>query len=134
MHDITDVTDIRILVHAFYKKVLNDDLLSHIFNQVVEESQWPGHLEIMVSFWQTNILFEQTYKGNPMQVHIKVDAQVNHIITQSHFDRWLELWHQTIDENFSGENADITKIRAKDMGKLILYKMEQSRKSSDIFT
>ena len=128
MHDITDVADIRILVHAFYKKVLNDDLLSPIFNQLVEESQWCGHLKIMVSFWQTNILFEQTYKGNPIQVHIKANAEVNHSITQKHFDRWLQLWRQTIEENFQGKNADVTKSRAKDMGKFILYKMGESRK------
>jgi hemoglobin len=128
MHDINDIDDIRTLVHRFYEKVLNDELLAPVFNAVVEKDQWPGHLEIMVSFWQTNILFEQSYKGNPMAAHIKVDTIVNHTITPAHFERWLQLWNQTIDENFSGETASITKKRARDMAKLIFYKIEQGRK------
>ena len=132
MHDIHTVTDIRKLVYAFYDKVLNDDLLGPIFNRVVEKDQWPAHLEIMVNFWQTNILFEKSYKGNPMAAHTKVDNKVNHIISQLHFDRWLQLWDKTIDENFEGSNADITKKRAVDMAKLILYKIEQGRKGQAI--
>lgn len=128
MHDIHNIDDIRTLVQRFYEKVMLDELLAPVFNAVVEKSQWPEHLEIMVNFWQTNILFEQSYKGNPMAAHIKVDTKVNHSIRPAHFERWLQLWHQTIDENFSGETAEITKKRAGDMAKLILYKIEQERK------
>ena len=129
MEDISSIDDIRTLVYRFYEKVMKDELLEPIFNKVVEKSQWPGHLEIMVSFWQTNILFEQSYKGNPMLAHIKVDTKINHGITPAHFERWLQLWKQTIDENFSGETTEITKKRAEDMAKSILYKIELGRKS-----
>lgn len=127
MHDIADVNDVRKLVESFYKKVLQDELIGPIFNKIIKESEWPKHLEIMVNFWRTNILFQKAYEGNPMKVHIAVDAKAEGKLSQAHFDRWLKLWRETIDENFTGENAETTKKRAGDMAKLMLYKIESAR-------
>jgi hypothetical protein len=45
-----------------------------------------------------------------------------------HFEKWIELWKKTIEENFVGENADMAIYKAENIAKLMAYKMEMARK------
>jgi len=42
-----------------------------------------------------------------------------------HFQRWLEIFEQTVDELFAGEMADAAKIRAK----MIAHSLNQNLNS-----
>ena len=53
--DIETGEDIRMLVDAFYKKVVKDPLIVFVFTDIVRVN-WENHLPIMYSFWE-NILF-----------------------------------------------------------------------------
>ena len=44
MKQILSITDIKLLVDSFYKKVREDELLVDIFNGVIK-NKWPQHLE-----------------------------------------------------------------------------------------
>ena len=55
MNTISTRKDISVLVHAFYGKIREDELLGPIFNGHISEEQWPVHLEKLTDFWETNL-------------------------------------------------------------------------------
>ncbi len=124
MTDILSESDIKLLVDEFYKKVVVDPVIGFIFNDVVKLS-WEKHIPVMYAFWSSFLLGTNTYTGNPMSKHIELDKKV--ALTKIHFDRWLELWEGTVNENFKGVNADEAKTRAKHIAGLMLFKIEQGR-------
>lgn len=117
--------EISELVHAFYDKVRADPVISHFFNEVIED--WDEHLEKLTDFWETNLLFIKKYKGNPMREHLAVDAQFEPGINFEHFNRWLELWKTTIDDLFTGETAEVAKARAANIATIIFKKIAVAR-------
>lgn len=118
--DITTIADVRILVDSFYAKVREDDQLADIFNNVIKEL-WIEHLEKMYRFWQTVLLEEHTYFGSPFVHHVNLP------VDKTHFERWLKLFEETIDEYFSGTNAESAKLRAEKMAEMFLHKIEYYR-------
>lgn len=116
-HDIKTEEDIELMVDTFYDKVNDDELLSYIFNDF-SKVDWDTHLPIMYRFWNTIILGKQTYKGNPFAKHLKLP------VDKTHFDRWVQLFEQNIDEHFLGEVAEHTKLRAKSIAYVFQSKLE----------
>ena len=108
--------DIRLLVDTFYGKVRIDPLLGGIFNGVIKD-RWPQHLEKMYSFWQTVLLGVHTYYGSPFPPHAQLPVE------QKHFDAWLKLWHETVDEHFTGKKAAEAKWRGDKMAVMFLSKI-----------
>ncbi|TXJ22462.1 MAG: group III truncated hemoglobin [Chitinophagaceae bacterium] len=121
--DITTIEDIKLLVDTFYGKIRIDLLLGGIFNGVIKD-RWPEHLEKMYRFWQTVLLDEHTYFGSPFPPHAELPVE------QKHFDAWLKLWHETIDEHFTGAKADEAKWRGDKMAVMFLSKIEYYRNNS----
>lgn len=111
--DIQARADIVVLVDRFYEKVKNDRVLAPVFSHV----DWPHHLPVMYNFWSSMLLGEQSYRGNPFQKHIGLP------INETHFKFWLTLFHQTVDENFSGQVADEAKLRASAIAGVFQYKL-----------
>lgn len=127
MKDIKNREDVFLLVDTFYKVVREDVLLGLIFNQLIQD--WESHLEKITDFWETNLFVTiHKYRGNPLDVHVQVDEEVDNQITQQHFSRWLLLWVNTIDRLFVGENAQTAKMRARKMGTYLFMKIKQSEK------
>ena len=120
MKEIIDREDVILLVNRFYDKVKQDHLLGPLFAHV----DWPHHLPTMYSFWSSMLLGEQSYKGNPFQKHIGL------AITASHFERWIELFDQTVDENFIGDSAIQVKDRARSIAGVWQYKLGLSKYGS----
>jgi hemoglobin len=121
--DITTIEDIRLLVDTFYGKIRVDILLGGIFNGAIRD-RWPEHLEKMCRFWQTVLLDEHTYYGSPFPPHAQL------LVEQKHFDTWLKLWYETIDEHFIGARADEAKWRGDKMAVMFLSKIEYYRNNS----
>jgi hemoglobin len=119
---ILNLDDIKTLVDSFYGKVRVDTLLAPIFNKVIQD-RWPEHLEKMYTFWQTVLLEDHTYYGSPFAPHAKLP------LTKQHFDRWLELFFETINEHFEGEKADEARWRANKMAEMFQYKIDHYRNS-----
>lgn len=97
--------EVTALVHGFYNKVRKDPLIGPIFEDVAQVN-WDEHLPKLVNFWSDLLLGEDSYRGRPFPPHIPLNLQ------PSHFERWLSLFIQTIDENFYGQKADEAKNRA----------------------
>lgn len=123
--DIATKEDIRLLVDRFYTKVKQDKIIGYIFTDVVPIS-WEHHMPVMYGFWETVLLGQVSYKGNPILKHIDLDKKEP--LTEQHFDRWLQLWNETIDEHFEGATATLAKQKGQLMKHLMLTKIAASRK------
>jgi hemoglobin len=112
--DIETVQDIEILVDCFYQQVREDELLGPVFQKIIPtEEEWGQHLETMNKLWKTVLYSKSAYRGNPFPRHIDLE------IGSKHFDRWLVLFGQTVDNNFSGNQADGIKKRSRIMRELV---------------
>lgn len=115
--EIKTKDDVKFLVDRFYKKVRKDKLLGEIFNQNLQYC-WLEHHEKMYFFWET-VLFEQkTCRDNPFLFQSELTAD------KEHFDRWTEIFIQTVDRHYTGEKAIKAKCQILEMSKLFRSKKE----------
>ena len=103
--DIQTGADVKALVDRFYEKVNRDELLAPIFNEVAQVD-WETHKPQLYRFWETLLFGSANYQGAPFPKHAVLPVE------QAHFERWLALFTQTLDENFSGPKAVEAKGRA----------------------
>ncbi len=115
MKQLSTAEDIHQLVNAFYDKVLLDDLLSPFFTKL----DFTAHLPKMEQFWRFALLSEEGYTTNVTQKHLHMP------LNQAHFERWLALFNQTVDEHFEGDLAQQAKQRAALIGWTINAKMDK---------
>jgi hemoglobin len=113
---ITTMNEIKILVDKFYEKVNQDDLLSPVFNKEAKVN-WPKHLPKMYQFWGTQLLGTFDYSGRPFPPHAELH------IGKEHFERWIQLFLATVDENFTGEVAELAKTKASNIAAIFQYKL-----------
>ncbi len=125
MKNLESLEDIQWMVNQFYSKIREDDLLGDIFNNIIQD-RWDLHLEKMYKFWQTVLLNERTYFGSPFLPHAKMP------IEKTHFDRWLKLFYETIDENFYGPLAEKAKWQGERMAQMFHSKIEYYKNSNSI--
>ncbi|MEO8721121.1 MAG: group III truncated hemoglobin [Ginsengibacter sp.] len=115
--DILSLEDIKILVDTFYGKVRADSLIGPIFDERIQ-NRWPQHLAKMYAFWQTVLLGEHTYYGSPFPPHAQLP------VSKIHFEKWLALFAETLNELFSGKIAEEAIWRANKMAVMFQYKIE----------
>lgn len=123
--DIQNREDIELLVNTFYDKIRTNAILGYIFNDVAK-LDWEHHLPRMYSFWASLLLDEQSFSGNPMAKHISLSRKT--AMTSKEFNEWVSLFHQTVDELFYGQRANEAKIRAKNIARTFLNKIESMNK------
>jgi hemoglobin len=125
--EINSREEIDFLVRRFYEQVRDHQTLGPVFNQIVED--WDHHLVHLSDFWEMILLQTGPGRGmfNPSKVHQEVDSKMNNTITQVHFGNWLELWFQTIDQYFIGENAEYAKEHARRMAHMLFMRIWEAR-------
>lgn len=114
--DIETPEDIENMVNNFYSKVNDDLLLSPIFNEMAEVD-WPHHLPKMYQFWNFIILGIPGYKGQPFPPHTRFS------LTALHFQKWLQLFKENVDDMFEGPNAEIAKSKAVHIAGVFQHKL-----------
>jgi len=110
--DIENRNDIDVLMNIFYKRALGDELIGFIFTDVAK-LDLEHHLPIIGDFWETLLFRTGDYAKhgrNPLQVHGELNEKTP--LLPEHFKRWLEIFTETIDQNYMGERADFLKMRA----------------------
>jgi hemoglobin len=100
--DLDTPEEIAEMVRRFYRDVTQDDLLGPMFNEVARVN-WSEHLPKLTAFWCRALLGLPGYQGNPFRAHMLVHAQ--RAFTPEHFDRWLSLFHETLELGWVGPNA-----------------------------
>jgi hemoglobin len=119
-NDIQSRDDIAKLVSEFYLKATPDPLIGKFFTEVVNLS-WEKHIPLIVDFWSTILLGEGNYRGNVMEAHQKIHRL--EVLKQEHFDRWLQLWAQTVHELFEGPKAEEAIQRGQSIAQVMLFKL-----------
>lgn len=100
---------VKHLVDSFYEKVQQDPFIGPVFTDVAQVD-WSKHLPKMYAFWESIILGNNAYEGHPFRPHLVINQ--THTLTSDHFRQWLQLFSETITENFTGETADQVRQRA----------------------
>lgn len=122
MKKIEGREDIELLVDNFYGKIRKDQLLGGIFEQKIQD-RWPEHLDKMYRFWETVLLDVHTYYGSPFAPHVNMPVE------KGHFERWVNLFHETVDELFEGEKAERAKWQGDRMAEMFESKINYYRNS-----
>jgi hemoglobin len=121
--DISYRADISLLIRSFYEKVLKDETIGIIFTDIVKIN-WEHHIPVITDFWESILLDNPVYKNNAMDVHY----HLNHIfpLEKKHFDAWLQLFNDTIDDLFAGPVTELAKKRAAGIAAVMLFKMNNT--------
>lgn len=97
--DLDTPKHIRTFIDSFYAKVLKDDVLAHIFLDVAGIDV-DVHIPIICQYWQKLLLGDKTYQRHTMNIHRDVHEKFP--FTEKEFDRWLRLFRETAEAEFSG--------------------------------
>jgi len=108
--DIESSADCERLVRAFYGKAMVDERIGWIFTDIAE-LDLERHIPRITAFWATNLLEEKSYRGGAFGVHARLHEKAGGL-RQEHFERWLVIWCQTVDELFDGPLAAAAKVHA----------------------
>ena len=100
--DLDTPDEIAEMVRRFYADVTQDGLLGPMFNDVAQVD-WSEHLPKLTAFWCRALLGLSGYQRNPFRAHMLVHAR--HEFTPAHFERWLTLFHETIELGWTGPKA-----------------------------
>ena len=80
--------EVRNLVHSFYARIRDDDVLGPIFDAHIRD--WDHHLGKMVDFWSAILRGTARYHGTPMPKHAVLPD-----LSAELFQRWLALFGTT---------------------------------------
>lgn len=119
-NDILSRADIELLVNIFYDKVKQDATLGYLFNDVAK-TNWQVHLQKMYDFWEVVLFAKGSFKGNPMMVHRQLHEKS--ALSEAHFNHWLVIFKETVDELFEGENAENIKYNAANIAGNLKYRL-----------
>lgn len=109
--DIVDEHDVERFVRDFYRQAAMDDVLGPVFEAA--QVNWKTHVDTLIEFWSWQLFGEPGYVGNPLRAHEPVHGRTP--FTPAHYERWLELFIDTIDGLFAGPRAELAKGRARKM-------------------
>ncbi len=107
MRDIETREDLEFLLTGFYEVATKDEQIGHHF----AELDLVSHLPVIVDFWEKILFGKPVYFGNPLLIHQKINEIFP--LKSEHFERWLEIFSQTVDEFFTGETAENAQLRAR---------------------
>jgi hemoglobin len=99
---------IRAVVDEFYRRARRDDRLGPVFE--VHIGEWGAHLARMTDFWSAALLRTGRYSGRPVERHREIDG-----LSAGHFDRWLELFEDTVRDLCPPREAEAFLVRARRM-------------------
>lgn len=110
--DILSPADVTKLIKTFYDKLLVSSIKHYFVHLNLEE-----HLPRVDSFWNATLFPEHAYAQNLMERHGSLNLQ------KEDFKTWLALFWETVDELFSGSNAEIIKNRASSIAYIMQKKL-----------
>ncbi len=124
--DINSKEDIALLIHFFYNQALNDDLLKPIFDEFIHQELWNIHVNNIINFWSMVIFKNDDYSGNVFSKH-KVMG-----LTKEQIDQWVSIFLESVNQLFSGTNAEEAKLRAVMLGNIFKSKINPDELNSYI--
>jgi hemoglobin len=117
--DLDSREQIERFVDLFYQRLLADERLAPIFVDVAA-IDLAVHLPHIKAYWCKLLLGETAYQRHTMNIHRQLHSK--QALQADDFQRWLDTFTHTIDENFNGERAR----RAKQVAAAIAANMQKS--------
>ena len=117
--DIRGPEDVSALIAAFYAKARYDPALAHFFVHV----DWAHHTPRIEAFWNMILFGDKGYQGDPLTAHVQLHHRFP--MEPGHFDRWVQLFHNTVDERFVGAKAEEAKQRAQTIAGVMEFKVRR---------
>jgi hemoglobin len=117
-YDISNFEDIKSFTNLFYYKLSNSSELKQLFFDRLGNEDWQPHLERVYMFWDMILFGAIGYTGNTFAPHSNMP------INKIHFDEWLKLFNESIDELHVGEKSELAKSKAKMLAAIFLSKIE----------
>ena len=118
--DVAAREDLIQILEAFYKKAYKDELIGRFFTDVVP-LDLETHIPDIADFWEGIVLNNFRYRKNVMEIHRHIH-ELSHI-KKEHLDRWVQLFTETVSEQFEGNNAELMKQRARSVATLMDIKL-----------
>lgn len=112
-HDLDGRDDVEALVREFYRAAAMDDLLGPVFHAA--HVDWDAHIATLIDFWSWQLFGVRGYEGNPLRSHAPVHARTP--LGDAHYERWIALFVETVDELFAGPVAELAKGRGIKMAR-----------------
>lgn len=112
MTDLDTRAQIHDLVVHFYREIVFDEFLDHVFEDVAQVD-WNSHIPRLIDYWCRVLLGQPGYDGMILAPHQEVHELES--FTTEHFDKWFALWVQSIDERWEGPLAEKAKSHAAHM-------------------
>jgi truncated hemoglobin YjbI len=109
--DIESREDIDKLMRLFYGRAMSDPLIGRLFTDVAQ-LDLAEHLPVIGDFWESTLFGTGVYSRhgrNPLLIHAALDRKER--LEPHHFQRWLDLFHASVDESFTGTRASYAKQR-----------------------
>lgn len=108
------------VIDTFYTRIQNDELLKVPFQSIHD---WPDHIDRLTHFWWIKFGGKPYLIPyyNPVQKHFF--AGFNEVL----LDRWLKLFHQTLNESLRPEQAELWTAISSRMGHALSLKNEMFR-------
>ena len=123
MKDVQNRSDIIKFINAFYAKAKTNIVIGPVFHAAIKEKEWEVHLQRIYDFWEMVLLSQSSYRGDPFSKHIDLS------IKKLHFEVWIQLFNETLDQYFEGPNVDLLKDRALKMSEMFQIKLAHKRKN-----
>ena len=111
--DLDTTEQVIEMVTRQYVDVVQDELLEPYFNFSPGFIDWQGHIESVADYWCHVLLYAPGYQIDVIEAHRELHD--TDPFTPELFDRWLEVFHDTIDGGWTGPNAEHAKKRATGM-------------------
>ncbi len=108
--DLDSPAEVAEMVRRFYFDVAQDALLGPIYDQVAGVD-WATHIPKLTSFWCRALFGMPGYDGNVLRAHRAVNAKAPFRV--EHFERWVDLFCETVDTGWVGPTAELAKSVAR---------------------
>lgn len=115
--DISQSVDVKRLVDTFYERAGSDTLLSPVFS---DKTYFSAHRTFLYMYWESTLLMRRANRDADFPVHIEA------MFTPQHFIWWITIFLTTIDDMYSGPNAEKAKV-------IVIRKSEEFQASLEMF-
>ena len=113
--DLDSPEEIFELVTRQYADVVQDDLLEPYFTFGPGHLDWQAHIASVSDYWLHVVLLAPGYDIDVLESHRHLHE--HQAFTPELFDRWLQIFVDTVDGGGSGPNASLAKKKAIGMSR-----------------
>ena len=107
--------DVKVLIDCFFERALKDELLSPIFHARAKEIP---DLKVRICLYWNQLVFKDTD-----DVSLPILQHVDLGLSYRHFVQWITLFQATIDDLYTGANAQRLHLLARTMSEELQRKM-----------